>query len=403
MNFRRLISKLTDVGHSLDSKFSKRDDDNIVLKQSSVWMKSVTWALMGTSVLGMTWLTFAKTEEVVTVKGKLEPIGRVKDVQIPIGGVATEILVTSGQSVKKGQVLIKLDETTSKANLDSVRVNLENKEIQLADKKEQMELKNEEQAEIENLTTSQIQIAETDLILQNKILGSYTMLVKEGSIPNIQYLDQKNKVAQLKSEIIKVKIEGRKSLNELKQTKAQLHGEIAGLQGEVEDLKAKLTEAEVNFGYRSIVSPVDGVVFDLKPTTTGYVAQSSEPVMKVVPFGSLQARVEIPSNKIGFVHTGQKSSISIDSFPSSDFGVLNGKLEHIGSDALVPDQSKGRKEYAYPATIKLRHQKLELKRGPSLPLQAGMSVTANIKLRHVSYLQLLLGSFRDKTDSLNRL
>jgi len=38
-----------------------------------------------------------------------------------------------------------------------------------------------------------------------------------------------------------------------------------------------------------------------------------------------------------------------------------------------------------------------------LPLQVGMSLTANIKLRKVSYLQLLVGEFHDKAESLQRL
>ena len=42
-------------------------------------------------------------------------------------------------------------------------------------------------------------------------------------------------------------------------------------------------------------------------------------------------------------------------------------------------------------------------RDRSLPLQVGMSLTVNIKLRKVSYLQLLLGEFQDKAESLQRL
>jgi len=38
-----------------------------------------------------------------------------------------------------------------------------------------------------------------------------------------------------------------------------------------------------------------------------------------------------------------------------------------------------------------------------LPLQVGMSLRASIKLRKVSYLQLLLGSFKDKADSLRKI
>ena len=121
----------------------------------------------------------------------------------------------------------------------------------------------------------------------------------------------------------------------------------------------------------------------------------------------------MPSNKIGFVQVPEgcpndrdacmNADISIDSFPSNDFGVLKGKVTRIGSDAFEPDPQKQRQELSFPVTVRLDQQSLELKSGSKLPLQVGMSLTANIKLRKVSYLQLLLGGFQDKAESLQEL
>jgi HlyD family secretion protein len=157
----------------------------------------------------------------------------------------------------------------------------------------------------------------------------------------------------------------------------------------------------VNIRYQDVRSPVDGLVFDLKPKGPGFVAQSSEPVMKIVPFKDLQARVEVQSSDIGFVQVGKPVEISIDSFPASDFGVLEGTLQSIGSDALPPDERN--QVYRFPVIVSLDSQQFLMKSGQELPLQVGMSLTANIKLRKVTYLQLLLGGFKDKTDSLRQL
>jgi hemolysin D len=146
---------------------------------------------------------------------------------------------------------------------------------------------------------------------------------------------------------------------------------------------------------------VNGVVFDLKPTGPGFVGQGSEPLMKIVPFNALKATVEVDSSKIGFVRTGQTVDISIDSFPSSDFGVVEGQIKRIGSDALPPDQLK--QTYRFPVEVQLDSQQLRLTSGRALPLQVGMSLTANIKLRKVTYLQLMLSTFKDKTDSLREI
>ena len=124
--------------------------------------------------------------------------------------------------------------------------------------------------------------------------------------------------------------------------------------------------------------------------------------MKIVPLNKLRAKIEIDSRSIGFVKVGQKADLSIDSFPASDFGVIAGEIKRIGSDALSPEPSLN-KGYRFPANVELKEQFLKLKNGDELPLQPGMSLTANIKLRKVTYLQLLLGVFQDKADSLRSI
>ena len=51
-------------------------------------------------------LSLAKTDEIVLVSGKLVPIGDVKEIQMPIGGIAKEIFVQEGDIVKKGDLLM---------------------------------------------------------------------------------------------------------------------------------------------------------------------------------------------------------------------------------------------------------------------------------------------------------
>ena len=68
-------------------------------------------------------------------------------------------------------------------------------------------------------------------------------------------------------------------------------------------LKVEL-QTSVNLRYQALWSPVDGVVFDLQPRGKGYVAQGTETVMKIVPYDTLQANIEIPSSQIGFVQVG---------------------------------------------------------------------------------------------------
>ena len=357
------------------------------LQQSRFLARAITWALLGTTAAGLAWLALAQTDEVVMATGKLQPIGDVKTIQMPVGGVLETMLVKDGQRVSKGQVLLRLDNEATLDRQQSLRATI-------AAKRSQLRLKEVEMARYLNLNDTEQALTRQNLVLETEILERLEGLKAVGASAELQYLQQRNKVQEVAGELSKLKVDRLRQIAILEQAVEQLRGDLA-------DLGSKLTELRVNIRYQDVRSPADGVVFDLKPTGPGFVAQGSEPVMKVVPFDALQAKVEIESSDIGFVQVGRPAEISIDSFPATDFGVLLGTVKGIGSDALPPDELH--KTYRFPATISLDSQQLKLKSGRSLPLQVGMSLSANIKLRKVTYLQLLLGEFKSKTDSLKRL
>ena len=320
LNPGKWIESLQDM---IESKF-KDDNTKVILKQSKIWANAITWVLISGSTFGIVWLSVAETEEIVIAIGKLEPKGGVIDVQMPLEGVAREILVKEGEKVKKGQLLINLDTEITEAKNIALMKTLE---------------------------------------INNAMSKKLNFLVKEGAASEMQYLQLLTKI---------------------------------------EDIKSQIKTNLVTLKYQKIISPADGIVFELQPKGAGYVAKSSQPVLKIVPTNNLLAKVEIDSRQIGFVQVGKQAEISIDSFPASDFGAIEGVVTSIGSDALSPNPSQG-KGYRFPANISLNDQYLEIKNGKKLPLQAGMSLSANIKLRKVTYIQLLLNKFGDKTKSLQSI
>ena len=373
--------------------------DESVLQQGRFWMRTVTWSLIGTTVFGVAWLALARTEEIVVAQGELEPIGSVQDIQMPVGGVAEEILVKEGDVVKAGQVLMKLDTEATEEQRRSL-------ETAIKLKREQLGLKQQEKQRYLEVNAEQITMLENNLRLQTEIVERFDALEEAGAASELQFLSQQNSVEETRGRLAQTKADRFRQVALIDQQMSELNAELADLQG-------RIAQARVTLRYQQLRSPVDGVVFDLQPTSAGFTAQSTQTVMKVVPDGLLEAKVEVPSNKIGFVKIPvgcpqdlakcMRADISIDSYPSTDFGVLEGRVTRIGSDALPPDPQQQRQELSFPVTVELDQQSLELKSGATLPLQVGMSLTANIKLRKVSYLQLLLGGFQDKAESLQEL
>ncbi len=380
--FRHLLNKLKINSPSFEM-------DQNPLKQSRFFIKSLTWGLIATTGLSLSWLIFAYTDEVVFVEGKLEPIGEIKNIQIPFGGVVKNIFVKPGQKVSEGEILIVLDSQVSKKNLDSFLNRLDLK-------RKQLRLKKLEKQKNSELYLEKIKILKERVSLENNLLNRFDSLLKDGAISEIYYLNQNQKAKEIMGELI----ENQKNLQRQELVADQ---EIKVISSELAELKALTTQAEVSLKYKSIKAPVDGIVFDLKPTSTGFVAKSSEPIMKILPFNQLEADVKIPSNKIGFVKVGMPAEISIDSYPAIDFATLKGKVKSISSDVIDKEESQNQKEFYFNASIALENQDLVLRDGDILPLQVGMSLTANIKLRRVSYLKLLLGTFKDKSESLKRI
>ena len=385
------MNKITPTNSGNENSFKPLGRDaapetSELLRPSKSWLQATIWTLLATAGFAIAWLAIAKTDEVVVAPGKLEPLGSVKDIQMPVGGVVKDILVKEGQQVKANQILLRLD---TEADVD-LRESLDET---IALKREQLKLKQEERLQYLELNSTEQRVLRENLVLQQELLDRYRNLAEQGASPEIQLLQQSDRVQQVEGQLEKITVDRERQLSLLDQ-------QIQTLKSELSRLGSDLTGQVVKLLYQEIRSPVDGIVFELKPSATGFVARGSEPVMTIVPIDTLEARVAVPSNKIGFIHQGQATDLSVDSYRATDFGVLEGVVRKIGSDALPPDPTTGVAGYSFPVDIQLKSQSLVLKDGQVLPLQVGMSLTANIKLRKVSYLQLLMGGLRDRTESL---
>ena len=115
----RLIALFPALRHSL-----RPNSDSMVLRQSHIWSRSILWIIIGTFIAAVLWACFSPIDEVVHAIGKLEPRGSVRDVQAPVGGVVEESLVREGDSVKAGQLLVRLDSKVSTAEVKSLEERL---------------------------------------------------------------------------------------------------------------------------------------------------------------------------------------------------------------------------------------------------------------------------------------
>lgn len=278
------------------------------------------------------------------------------------------------------------------------------------------------------LSQTQIQLSsaqETKAVSQT-ILNNIETLAKQGGISRLQYLNQKQQVSQQQAEVEQLVQEQARLKFAIAQSKEKIRNTIAGAKKEIStkiadnekqianldselnkaiiedekriaEIDSQISQAQVTLQYQELRSPADGIVFDLQAKAPGFVANSSQPVVKIVPDEALTAKVFITNKDIGFVKKGMKVNVRIDSYPFTEFGELKGELVWIGSDALPPEQI--RPYDSFPAKIRLDRQSLVVN-NQQLPLQSGMSVTVNIKVRDRTVMSIFSDLFTKQIDSL---
>ncbi len=109
-------------GDDKDNKMIRAEafDQPVILKQTSRWSHAIVWSIIGVTAFSVAWACLYKIEEAVPATGKLEPQGAVQEVDAPVNGVVDEVLVEDGDSVRAGDVLVRLDPEAAQSELQQL-------------------------------------------------------------------------------------------------------------------------------------------------------------------------------------------------------------------------------------------------------------------------------------------
>ena len=276
-------------------------------------------------------------------------------------------------------------------------------------------------------TRDQLTNAKSDLATNREILERLRVLNEAGAVAELQFLQQEQEVnnkqtevntlqqeidrlafqiSQAQQEVSRTSFESTETLQDrisvndqrIAEIDSQITQRLLENDRQLSELTSQLAQLEQSAKYQALTAPVTGTVFNLKANRAGYVANSTEPMMEIVPQDALVARVFIPNKDIGFVRTGQKVDVRIDAFSFSEFGDMEGTLINIATDALPPDEQFP--YYRFPAEIELDNQQFVSNDVP-LDLRSGMSLNANIKLRKRRVITFATDLFIRKVDSVS--
>ena len=358
---------------------------SLALRQTPFWAQSFTGLLLGLAGLALVGGSLYRIDEVVTVTGQLEAKGGTTELESPVGGMVADVLVKDGDLVHKGQPVVRFD--TRQARADHAN---QLRTIQL----EEQDL----QARRDNLTNELRLLASRREVLRRKLATATMMaaelkrLVDQGGFQKLSYLEKVDARFELQRQLADV-------AQQEQQARLQATGAELESSKRLSQLRANLKATEVQLAYQNLLAPVDGIVFDSKARVKG-VIPAGEAILKLVPQRGLTAKVYVPNKDIGNIKIGQKAKVRVDAFPYQRYGELNGTVTRVAADALPPDPTMN--FYRYPVTVQLDRSSLS-HRGATIPLQSGMAITTNLKLRDKRVIGILSDMLVEQVDPIRSL
>ena len=356
------------------------------LRPAPVWSRALAWTIIGSASFAFVFACFAKIDEVVLATGELQPLGAERPLKAPFAGMVKEILVTEGQEVVAGQALIRMDTEVSEKRKETLERQYELEENRFTEETRSFRAREQSlQERMDGLSRA--------LATEREIYAAIIPLAAQGGIQRMQVLKQKNSIEQLQSQIAQAKAN-------LQEVQAQLLKMKQESLGELADLERQLVEVNDTRSKEVLVSPVNGVVYGMVPSSPGYAASAGETLVKVVPGGALEAKVFITNRDVGFLESGMPAQIRVDAFPYTQFGAIDGELKSVGTLPLPPDQTSP--QARFPAYVGLDQQFLE-RDGREYIVSPGQSVQANLVLRDKRVISLLTDAIQKALDSLRSI
>ena len=389
------------------------------------------------------WASLAQLDVIATADGRLVPLTFTKIVQPADAGVVTEILVSDGDQVKEGQVLMRLDARLSQADTTALgkdvalrQLTLRRIKAELSDrpflpsKTDHVELYGQVEAQFRarrqayidavaqenealNKARADVRASEQVLSKLTQTLPSYKQsaeayrkLVQEGFVGELA-ANEKNRELVEKEQDLKTQVASVQSLNASiaqsekriaslrSQYRSQLENERIDTLAQLNKSGQELEKSNVKAGQLEIRAPNSGVVKDMATTNRGAVVAAGALLMNIVPKEEpLQAEVLLKNEDVGFIAVGQPVKVKVAAYPFQKYGLLDGKVNLVSADSADPKQQQQQGQpptLTYRAIVSLDATALKsAATGERLTLNPGMLVTAEIHQGQRSVLEYLL-------------
>jgi len=352
------------------------------------------------TVCGVVWAAVARVDEVTKAEARVIAESREQMISSLEGGIVSEILVTEGAHVEKGQPLIVLDPTRTRSSLNEgltrglvlhasiarLRAEATGRPLEFpkAVLQDERLVKRESDAYFarrRTLDESILSLRRNQQMLQLEIDAS-TRLSEKGLYSLIELSRLKRQANDIEQQITERQ----------NRFRADANADLVKLEGELAQLKEG-NEARRDIFERTVLrASVSGVVKNLRANTIGSAVTPGAPLLDLVPVGEqllFEARL-IPSD-IAYIHPGQPVTIKLSAFDSQVFGDLKGTVDRISPDTFRDDmKASGIAAEGFYRVIVHSQQTNFKTKTRTWPIMPGMTGTVEIRTGEKTVLDYLL-------------
>jgi multidrug efflux pump subunit AcrA (membrane-fusion protein) len=328
----------------------------------------------------LTWASYAKLEQISRAQGMVIATAKTQEIQSANDGVIENIYVTEGQTVRKGEIIARLDESQFQAGFEAIKAKVAALEAAMSRLEAEVFKKDlkftklsleypefvSSQKELfkrrQEALNDEISVLENSLKLARDELNLNSPLVKTGDIGAIELIKLKRQVADIEGQIV----------NKRNKYFQESQAELTKFEQELSTQKQELNDKTVTLGRAEIISPMDAIVNNILITTKGAKVKAGDVIMQLVPIDELVIEAKLSPAEISFVNVGQKASVKLDAYDFSIYGGFDGKVKHISSDTLVEKTNKG-EEFFFRVLISLSGNEITSKVGKKVIVTPGMT------------------------------
>jgi len=396
---------------SIENQTQRLFGQVLLLRPLSFWV--MTLGILIVVSIVTTFLVYGKFARREAVVGFLVPDQGMVRVYAPFNGIIESKEIIDGQNVKKGDVLFKV--STKKNSFDSLSANQQLIQ-QLRERQNQMEQRISDETAVFDSENNRIMLSlksskeelkqlelqlntlQTQLDLASSQWQKYQELRTRGLILEPELVSKKNTYLSAQSNFdstTRVKIAKANELANLQKEYEQLplrkNNRLQELSTSKTQLQERLIELESNEAY-AVKASIDGRVTSVQ-THPGQTVSSNSSLLTIIPEDTqLYAELFLPSRAIGFVNEGQKVLVRYDAFPYQRYGLYEGLIVQVAQAIIDPNEAAiplPTVEPVYRVKVKIESQSVDA-HGKQMPLQAGMSISADIILEERSLGEWLL-------------